>query len=424
MTIRSPRASALAVVGGSLVLVLSLWSCTATGGTATADRGEHPPAAAGSSPVIAKSDDAAHLGPSDRILFWTPEQQVAGYRNIDRILPTRKIEAGGDPYPLVSAPRDFSKVTYTLDGKTHTLDEYLRDRRVAGLLVVKEGKILLERYGLGNDEHSRWISFSIAKSVVSMLIGAAIADGYIGSVDDPVTRYLPLLAGSAYDGVSIKNMLQMASGVAWNEDYADAASDVARMPRGSLALLRYMAARPRAKPPGEVFNYDTGETNLAGMLLRSAIGNNLSTYLTNKIWRPFGMESDATWVLHEPGGGETGGCCIQATLRDYARIGIFAMNGGVLRDGTRVLPEGWMTESTSPSKGSTGYGYLWWLRPGPQSERAYAGIGIFGQLLSIDPQSKIVIVTHSAWPTAVGRELSLERAAVIDALAAAARAQN
>jgi CubicO group peptidase (beta-lactamase class C family) len=285
--------------------------------------------------------------------------------------------------------------------------------------VVKDGRILLERYTLGNDEDSRWISFSIAKSVVSMLIGAALQDGYIGSVAEPITRYLPALAGAAYDGVAIRDVLQMASGVAWNEDYADPQSDVGRTPRGNLALLRYMSEHTRAAAPGETFNYNTGETHLAGALLRAAIGNNLATYLEHKIWQPFGMESDATWMLHEPSGGETGGCCISATLRDYARIGIFAMNGGILRDGTRVLPEGWMAESTAPSKGSAGYGYLWWLRDGG----AYAGLGIFGQLLWIDPQSKIVIVTHSAWPTAVGRELSQHRWAFVEALAEAARAE-
>jgi CubicO group peptidase (beta-lactamase class C family) len=256
--------------------------------------------------------------------------------------------------------------------------------------------------------------------VVSMLIGAAIADGYINSVDDPVTRYLPLLAGGSYDAVSVKNVLQMASGVKWNEDYADPKSDVASTPPGNLPLLRYMSARPRETTPGEKFNYNTGETNLAGALLRSAIGNNLATYLSHKIWRPFGMEKDADWMLHEPAGGEVGGCCIMATLRDYARIGIFAMNGGVLRDGTRVLPENWMADSVAPSKGSAGYGYYWWLR----DNGTYAGVGIFGQMVWIDPKSKIVIVTHSAWPKATDRELSLHRGLLIEALAAAARDQT
>ncbi|HEX2464633.1 MAG TPA: serine hydrolase [Thermoanaerobaculia bacterium] len=420
------RARLLAALG-SLVLALGLWGCAASAGTTGTTGTTGANAAAGDTAArgaaatsAAPSADQANFGPRDRMLWWTPEQQVAGYRNIDRLFDTRLIQAGGDPYPLVSAQRDFSEVTYELDGATYTLDDYVRDKRIAGLLVVKDGRILLERYALGNDEHSRWISFSIAKSVVSMLIGAAIKDGYIGSVDDPITRYLPKLAGGGYDGVSIKNVLQMASGVKWNEDYADPNSNVARTPRGNLALLQYMSALPREVAPGEKFNYNTGETHLAGALLRAAIGNNLSTYLSHKIWRPFGMESDATWMLHEPGGGETGGCCIQATLRDYARIGVFAMNGGVLRDGTRVLPESWMADSTAPSKGSPGYGYYWWLR----DDGTYAGIGIFGQFLWIDPKSKIVIVTHSAWPTAVGRDLSRHRGMMVEALAAAARAST
>ena len=370
-------------------------------------------------PSTSPADDASELPPRTGMLFWEQEHQVVGYRNTDRIFDTRTIEAGGPAYALDSAPRDFSGVTYEVEGTTYTLDDYVRDKRVAGLLVVKDDQILLERYELGNTADSRWISFSIAKSVVSMLIGAAIKDGYIQSVDEPITTYLPLLAGGGYDGVSIEDVLQMASGVRWNEDYADPNSDVANSPRGNLALLRYMQSHEREAEPGLQFNYNTGETNLAGALLRAAIGNNLSTYLSHKIWKPFGMEADANWMLHEAAGGELGGCCISATLRDYARIGLFAMRGGELPDGTRVLPDDWMQQSTSPSRGFEGYGYLWWLRGG-----AYAGIGIFGQLLFIDPVERIVIVTHSAWPTAVGRELGEHRWALVSALADAARAES
>ena len=129
----------------------------------------------------------AEYGPRDSLLFWTPEQQISGYRNTEQVFDTRVIHAGGRPFPLEPAPRDFSDLTYEVEGETFTLDDYVRDKRVAGLLVVKDGKILLERYSLGNDEDSRWISFSIAKSVTSMLIGAAIQDGFIASVDEPIT---------------------------------------------------------------------------------------------------------------------------------------------------------------------------------------------------------------------------------------------
>ena len=370
--------------------------------------------AAGLGAAENNGNDEQFFGPATSILFWTPSQQLAGYRNIDRILPTRLIEAGDQIYPLESAPRDFSDLSYTIDGVSYTLDQYIEERRVVGLLVVQNDRILLERYGLGNDEASRWISFSIAKSVTSMLVGAAVRDGYIANVDESVTDYLPRLKGSAYDRATIRNVLQMASGVGWNEDYADPASDVSRAGGlNGLRLFEYLGRLPNVAQPGEEFNYNTGETNLVGALLRAAIGNNLATYLSHKIWQPFGMEADANWALAAPGGGELGGCCISATLRDYARIGLFAMHAGVLPDGARVLPENWMRDSTTSSSGYEGYGYLWWLGP----DGTYSARGIFGQMVWIDPDSRTVIVTHSAWPTAVGRELSRHRNALIDAIA-------
>ncbi|MDE2978349.1 MAG: serine hydrolase, partial [Acidobacteriota bacterium] len=136
--------------------------------------------AAGSAEPV--NPDLENLGPRDQVLFWTPEQQIAGYRNADLVGAARWFEASDDPYPLARAPRDLSAVTYEAEGETFTVEDYIRDRRTAGLLVVKDDQVVFERYGLGNDENSRWISFSIAKSVVSMLYGAAIADGYIGSV--------------------------------------------------------------------------------------------------------------------------------------------------------------------------------------------------------------------------------------------------
>ena len=307
------------------------------------------------------------------ILFWTPERQIVGYRAIDDLYPTRQIEAGGHPYPLIPAERDFSTFRYRHDGVRRTLDEYMETQRVAGLIAVKDGKVAVERYGLGNDADSRWISFSIAKSVVSLLIGAAIQDGYIESVDDLVVDYLPRLKGGVYDAVTIRHILQMSSGVAWNEDYADPQSDTALAPGGGMALIDYMKALPRVAEPGVTFNYNTGETSIAGAVLRAAIGNNLATYLTHKIWRPFGMEADASWLIDAPGGHEYGGCCINATLRDYARIGLIALNGGVTPLRNRVVPEGWMRDSVAPSPGYDGYGYYWWLF----GDGIYGGIGIF-----------------------------------------------
>ncbi len=343
-------------------------------------------------PVLDPADDANHLGEVNNLLFWTPEQQVAGYRNIDRVYPTRIISAGGSAYGLPEQLVDLNDVQISFEDKVLTTDDYFSQQNVAGLLVIKNGRIVYERYGLGNSQDSLWVSFSVAKSVTSLLVGAAIRDGYIKSVDEKVTDYLPRLKESSYKQATIRNILQMSSGVQWDEDYADPDSDINRFPANTLGLYEYLREKPRDVAPGVVFNYNTAETNLVGTLLRSAIGNNLATYLSEKIWRPFGMEADANWMLTETGGGEFGGCCISATLRDYGRIGLFALGDGRLRDGTQVLPDNWIAESTSPSKGYAGYGYLWWLH----ERGVYRASGIFGQGIYINPQEKVVIALHSA----------------------------
>jgi CubicO group peptidase (beta-lactamase class C family) len=346
----------------------------------------------GKAPYVDPAVDASNFGPPNELLFWTPEQQVASYRNIDKIFPTREILKGDYTLELPVKPQNLGTVGFPAADKTWSVDEYFVDRNVAGLLVIKDGNIAYERYGLGNNKDSLWISWSVAKSVTSMLVGAAIKDGYIKSVDDKVTDYLPLLKNSAYDQSTIRNLLQMASGVEWDETYTDKTADINTASFDTLGLYEYLRDKPRAAEPGEKFNYNTAETNIAGSLLRSAIGNNLATYLSEKIWKPFGMGEDANWMLSEPGGGEQGGCCISATLRDYARLGLFALADGQLADGTRVLPEGWMQESIAPSQGYDGYGYFWWLG----SDNSFFGIGIFGQAIYINPAENVVIALHSA----------------------------
>jgi CubicO group peptidase (beta-lactamase class C family) len=363
-------------------------------------------------PYIDPADDQRHFGPAESQLFWTPEQQVAGYRNMEKIFAARNIKASDTPYPLPYAKVDLNDVHFAVAETALTTDEYFVKKNVAGLLVIKDGNIVYERYGLGNTEDSRWGSYSVAKSVVSMLVGAAINDGYIKNVDEKVSDYLPRLKGSSYDQSSIRNILQMASGVAWNEDYADPESDVATATWDTVQMYQYLRDKPRIAEPGETFNYNTAETNLVGTLLRSAIGNNLSTYLADKIWHPFGMESDANWVLTEPGGGEFGGCCISATLRDYGRIGIFAMQNGRLADGTDVLPDGWMQDSTSPSRGYDGYGYLWWL----VGDEIFRASGIFGQGIYVNRKENVVIAMHSARAAASTRADTALQVALFAAL--------
>ncbi len=350
-----------------------------------------------------------------QILAWSPERRLRAFADYAGTFPTRPIRAGGRPYPLTAEPHDFSGLYYDLDGERYRLDDFVRETHIAGMIVVQAGRVLYERYELGNDPSTLWVGYSIAKSVVSLLYGAALMDGFIAGLDDDVSRYLPRLAGGAYDQVTVEQLLQMSSGVGWNEDYQDPEADVSQIPSAILPVLDYMRALPTAAPPGTRFNYSTGETHLAGAVLRAAIGNNLATYLTHRIWQPFGMEADGNWMLGAPGGVEHGGCCISATLRDYARLGLFALEQGLVADNSRrLLPRGWMARSTTPAHTNPGYGYFWWLRP----DGSYAALGIFGQMIWIDPDSRTVVATHSAWPKATDARLSAHRWAMIEALAA------
>ena len=334
------------------------------------------------------------------LLTWTPEQQLEGYPNINRIYYTRKIEASSQILELTRAEESLDDFTYVHQGEPKTINDYFDQLNTTGLIVLKNGELVFEKYALGHTEDQTWISFSVAKSVVSMLYGAAIKDGYIKSVDDLASTYLPSLREGAYKDTTIKNILQMASGVKWNEDYEDPESDVASSPIQILDLIEYMGDLEKLHQPGTHFNYNTGETNLAGAVLRAAIGNNLSTYLHKKIWQPFGMESEAYWMLDEADGVEYGGCCINATLRDYARLGLFALNKGALATGEQILPEDWMQESTNPSSGANYYGYYWWLRP----NNSYRATGIFGQFIWVDPKEELVVAIHSAWNKAWRRD--------------------
>ncbi|MBU2097212.1 MAG: beta-lactamase family protein [Gammaproteobacteria bacterium] len=358
------------------------------------------------------TQDSQNLPRDGSILFWSGNQQIAGFRNIAQLSPVRHINRGDNVKVFPTAPADLSGLTYRVNGQQYSLQDYMKHNHVAGLLVLKNGAIAHEAYGLGNRDDHLWVSFSMTKSVVSMLTGAAIKDGYISSVEDMVTDYLPQLKGTSYDNVRVRHVLQMASGTDWDENYADPQSDVATSPGNMLELMEFMGSKPRVAQPGERFNYNTGETNLAGAIVRAAIGNNLAAYLTEKIWKPYGMESDATWISHGPNAGELGGCCISATLRDWGRLATFAMTNGVLPDGTEVLPDNWMQDSTQPSPGSDNYGYLWWLN----GDGTYRASGIFGQGIYFNPAEDLIIVVQGAWPRATDPVFAAHRDAMFNAV--------
>jgi CubicO group peptidase (beta-lactamase class C family) len=337
------------------------------------------------------------LPPSTGFLFWTPAQQNIGYRNIDKIFPTRTVKHGSGVFPLPQSP-SIVNVKYQFHGSQWDTSKFMKANNVAGLLVIKHGKIVLERYGLGETPADRWTSFSVGKSVTSTLIGAAIKDGYIKGLDSPVTDYLPGLRGSAYEGVTIRHLLTMTSGAKWNEDYSDPKSDVnqfalsAPRPDGENPIVAYMAKLPREAPPGVKWVYKTGESDLIGVLLARATHQHLADYLSMKIWSRFGMEGDAVWML-DRSGEELGGCCISMTLRDYGRFGLFFMGGGQI-DGASILPPDWVAEATRQQV--PGYGFQWWVH----DNGTYEAVGIFGQAILIDPKEDLVIVTSSAWPQA------------------------
>ena len=357
------------------------------------------------------------------ILAWSPQQQSDWYRSIEDVYKVETVKRGTAVSPLPKAPRQIDP-SATIAGKTYTLDDYMKAWNTSGVLAIKDGKVVLERYAMGRKPQDRWTSFSVAKSVTSTLVGAAIADGKIKSLSAPVTDYIPELKGSGYDGVTVRQLLMMSSGVKWNEDYTDPKSDVAQSVSLPLEagkanpLIRYMARLPRENPPGTKFNYNTGETDLVGILVSNAVGKSLSEYASEKLWKPIGMERDAIWVV-DPAGHERGGCCMSITLRDYGRLGQFMLEGGKA-GGRQILPTGWVAEATTPQitngAPAPGYGYFWWMSPGG----AYNAYGIFGQSITVYPKDRLVIVFNSAWPRATGRDLGDARLAMIEAIRAEA----
>ena len=346
-----------------------------------------------------------HLPTKRDALFWSLEQRDATFRMMDAIpflIKSKTITAGDNVYPLHEHKAANNNLDFGVD-----IDAFMADQRSSSLIIIHNGEILLEKYGLDFTETGRWTSFSMAKSFTSVLVGAAIKDGYIKSVDQYITDYLPELRGSAYEGVSIEQLLMMKTGVKWNENYDDPDSDVAlfldhKAEAGTDETISYMKTLARASEPGSLWNYNTGETNLIGVLVSRATGKALSDYLSEKVWRPFGMQQDATWLLSDTGI-EISGCCIQAATRDYARFGLFMLNDGKIND-ELILPDDWIKRSTTSYADThyddLGYGYQWWVL----DDTTYMARGIFGQGVLIDTRRNLVIALNGNWPNASDRQ--------------------
>ena len=420
------------VVGVGLVATLA--ACVRSGAVGPDGPASRAPAvtsAAGATEsATAKGIEALKASLETRtVLQWNRQERILGFARMEKVIDARTIRAGAPVRPLRRAAVPL-EVFFDVDGETWTLDDYVAKNLTAGLLVIVDGAIVYEKYGLGHSADGRWTSFSVAKSFTSTMVGAAIKDGKIRSLDDPVTRYLPGLNGSAYDGVTVRQLLTMTSGVAWNEDYTDPESDVSKFiaepsTDGSDPTVTYMARLAREAEPGQTWRYKTGESNLVGSLVEAATGEKLADYLSKKVWSRIGMEQDGAWLLNDSGR-EIAGCCVSASLRDYGRFGVFFMTGAKI-DGASILPQGWIQAATTSTEmaetameGRAGYGFQWWTTPGP----AYRASGIYGQGIWLNPDLNLVVVTQSAWDQAIDRVGMMRRAQMISAVEAAIRKQR
>jgi CubicO group peptidase (beta-lactamase class C family) len=340
------------------------------------------------------------------ILFWSQAQRDANFPKMETLFPSHVVKAG----KVVRLLPKGGSIEPAMGGAA-AVDALIADNSIAGLLVLKDGKIVLERYARTLTPTGRWTSFSVAKSFTSTLVGAAVRDGYIKSLDDPVTRYLPELTGSGYDGVSVRHVLTMTSGVKWSENYFDPNSDVVQMYAKPVAAgvdptTAYLRTLPSEAKPGTKWVYKTGETNLIGVIVTRATGKTLAEYASQKIWKPAGMERDGYWMI-DASGQEIGGCCFSVSLRDYARMGQFMLEGA-----KGVVPSDWVSAATgttvSTDRAGQSYGYQWWTAPGRFDAR-----GIYGQMIHVVPAKRLVVAIVGAWPAAVGPALSLKREALL-----------
>lgn len=335
--------------------------------------------------------------PADlQVLFWSDAQRAERFRAMEQWF-------AGHEVPPARQPRALDKGAPYSAGLDAALRAFMQESNAAGVMVLENGKVRFEHYGLGMGPTDRWTSFSVAKSFTSTLLGAAVKDGFIKSLDDPVTQYIPGLAGSAYEGVTVRQLATMTSGVKWNEDYTDPDSDVAKtqsfvIEHGADAIVAQMRSLPREAEPGAKWVYKTGETNLIGVLVENAVGKPLAEYAAAKIVEPAGFEGGLFWMV-DPRGGNVGGCCLSLRLADYARMGQMVLEGG-----RGAVDEGWFAEATDSQvdfgDSGFGYGYQWWTYLGG----SYGAQGIFGQSITILPDRGVVVALISNWPAATSSE--------------------
>lgn len=351
----------------------------------------------------------------ESLLFWTQKEKELRFPIMHEIFPSIPVPTGVQSSPFIK----LKEFTPQWEDET-TLTSYMNDNHVQGVIVLQDNNIILENYADGITQETLWTSFSVAKSVSSMLVGVALKNGDIESLEDPLEKYIEEFKGYDYGDVTIRQLLTMTSGIDWNEDYEDHNSDVAQMYLSPCEdteahILTYMKQLRFVNKPGSQWNYSTGETDLVGILVQKATGQSLAEYLSENIWKPYGMEHCAYWLADECSNLNLGGSGLSASLRDFARLGTLMLNKGKVGN-KNVISQEYMTDATSllqpVNDQGDGYGYLWWRF----KNGSYAAFGIFGQMVYVNPYKNLVIAQMAAWPSAGSKNLSKKRMAFIDAV--------
>jgi CubicO group peptidase (beta-lactamase class C family) len=343
--------------------------------------------------------------------LFTGVAQVDNFCRMADLMPSVEMAAAAQPRPWPTGEPVEAPDTFDHFGHQKPFEDGFTETETSALLLLHRGTVRYERYALTGGPDVRWISMSVAKSFVSALVGIAIGEGHIGGVDDAISDYIDVSPGSAYDGVSIRHVLQMASGARWEEDYSTPDSDALRLGAamsGQGTLEEFVAWMVREHAPGTMCRYNSGDTQALGLLLIKATGRSLADYMQEKLVEPLGFTSSCSWLV-DGAGTEAAFACLTATARDFARLGELYRNGGRV-GGVQVVPEAWVRESVQPSappfepipgfedEPPIGYGYQWWIPKGPGGEHTgeFSGVGVYNQFVFVDPAREVVIVKLSA----------------------------
>ncbi|QKJ86235.1 serine hydrolase [Paramixta manurensis] len=370
----------------------------------------------------------ASLPDVKNMLTWDQNDRVVGFRNDYRSYAGDVFKAG-TPVPLARAPHSLAQAVYHYHGHQYNLNDYIKRNSVTGMMVIKDGKIAWDYYGAGNTKQTLWTSRSVGKSVVSTLVGVALKEGKIASLDDKIVKYNPDVRGTAWEQVTVRQLLQHTSGVKWDENYKDPKSDFAQLTaceagNATYDCVKKLVINPQRKAlaaPGTAWSYSSGGAWLLGDTLEKATGMPIAQYLQDKIWQPWGMTHDGVWHSYAQGQHDVGAHGFNATLEDWGKFGLFILNNGVLPDGKQQLPDNWVKDARSwnTAKDSVtaahpdgSYGYEWWNNSVPANAGDVApktglnsadtqwALGIYGQMIVVNQKENLVIVQWSTWPQA------------------------